>query len=390
MIKESLLYIGLSQALFAAFVLATRKKVTVSDLILVACLISVAVRFTAKIYSNQYLVANYTDFSIGIIPLSFGPFLYLYTKYVTRGNPPFKRKDLMHFIPIGLFFVLYFLFFNDQFSFSEDTFFIRDNRLWMRITFGLIFFTNVLLYTVFTYQLLNKYSADLKDHQASSNEKFTYRWLNFVSILFVLLFVSYFIIGMYNALTFSKQIDLLFISNIGLIMLVYSVSYFGIRQPSVMENIYFKISEPSDMEKEDSSSSTFLEPKKLKSSKVKLSEEEIDLKKQELSRFMEVEKPYLKSDLSLSELSENISISKTDLTYILNYVLGINFFTYVNNYRLQEVLDKLDDPQNKHYTILAIAFDCGFNSKSTFNSLFKQFTGETPSQYRSKMLEKSE
>jgi AraC-like DNA-binding protein len=85
-------------------------------------------------------------------------------------------------------------------------------------------------------------------------------------------------------------------------------------------------------------------------------------------------------------LSEKLNIQKTQLTFLLNAHMGVNFFTYINNYRLQKVLDELADPKKAHLKILAIAFDCGFNSKSTFNNLFKKHTGNTPSEYRQKHL----
>ena len=97
---------------------------------------------------------------------------------------------------------------------------------------------------------------------------------------------------------------------------------------------------------------------------------------------MDTEKPYLRPDLSLADLASTLDVSKSELTYLLNNYIGVNFFSYVNQYRLKSVLQKLEDSKFNHLTILSIAFDCGFNSKSTFNSLFKQHTGVTPSEYR--------
>jgi len=71
---------------------------------------------------------------------------------------------------------------------------------------------------------------------------------------------------------------------------------------------------------------------------------------------------------------------------VLNEKHGRNFFTFINEYRVREVISRINDPKFQHYTILAIAFDSGFNSKSTFNSIFKSYTGKTPSQYRSDIL----
>ncbi len=78
------------------------------------------------------------------------------------------------------------------------------------------------------------------------------------------------------------------------------------------------------------------------------------------------------------------------ITQILNEKHKKNFFTFINEYRVKEVIERLIDPRYRHYTILAIAFDSGFNSKTTFNSIFKTQTGLTPSEFRDKSEKTSE
>jgi AraC-like DNA-binding protein len=69
---------------------------------------------------------------------------------------------------------------------------------------------------------------------------------------------------------------------------------------------------------------------------------------------------------------------------VLNEKHGKNFFTFINEYRVKDVISRFGNPENDKFTILAIAYDSGFNSKTTFNSIFKSQTGMTPSQYREK------
>jgi AraC-like DNA-binding protein len=103
---------------------------------------------------------------------------------------------------------------------------------------------------------------------------------------------------------------------------------------------------------------------------------------QKLLEYMENEKPYLNDELTIQELSAKLNVSKHHLTQVLNINLGKNFFTFINEYRIEAVKKRLVDPNYDHLTILGIAYDCGFNSKSSFNGLFKQYTGVTPSEYR--------
>jgi AraC-like DNA-binding protein len=97
---------------------------------------------------------------------------------------------------------------------------------------------------------------------------------------------------------------------------------------------------------------------------------------------MEEQKPFVRSTLTLQELSDELQISAHNLSEVINTKLGKNFFDFVNGFRVKEVQARLADPQYDHLTILAIAQDAGFNSKSTFNTIFKKVTNQTPSEYR--------
>lgn len=368
--KESIIYIGIAQSLFAAFVLGTRKKVSVSDMILIGCLLAITLRFLTKIFISYSPDHPITDISAGIIPLTFGPFLYLYTKYLTNGDPPFDHRDWLHFIPFAVFLVVCFIFFGGQISFYEVNFFSNDRFLWIRVIFGLTFITSVLVYMIFTYIHLSAYRKSISLQISNPDSDKNLFWLNFVSLLFSALIVTYIVFGGINALTFTEKFDLDLISNIGLIILVYAVSYFGIRQPSILENVYLK--NPEIITQRENGTH----------GKSKLSKTESEKLANSLKSFMENEKPYLEAELSLADLAANLDISKSELTYLLNNYMGVNFFSFVNQYRLRTVLEKLEDPKFDHLTILSIAFDCGFNSKSTFNGLFKQHTAVTPTVYR--------
>jgi AraC-like DNA-binding protein len=97
---------------------------------------------------------------------------------------------------------------------------------------------------------------------------------------------------------------------------------------------------------------------------------------------MESEHLYRNSTLTLTELAEHLSVSPHNLSEVINTRLGKNFYDLVNGYRLEEVKQDLTDPAKQHLKILSLAFDAGFNSKATFNTLFKERTGMTPSEFR--------
>lgn len=100
--------------------------------------------------------------------------------------------------------------------------------------------------------------------------------------------------------------------------------------------------------------------------------------------FMEQEKPYLDSEMSMPKLAKLLDMSKEELSQVINKELFLNFNAFMNKYRINEAKRKLRDPKENQFVILKIAHDVGFNSKSTFNSVFKQMTGMSPTQYRKK------
>ena len=98
--------------------------------------------------------------------------------------------------------------------------------------------------------------------------------------------------------------------------------------------------------------------------------------------YFQEKTPYLNSELSMQFLSKELNIPKYQLTEVLNTIIGKNFFQFVNEYRVEAVKQKLTDITNNKFSIEAIGYDCGFSSKSSFFSVFKNMTGQTPVQFK--------
>lgn len=98
--------------------------------------------------------------------------------------------------------------------------------------------------------------------------------------------------------------------------------------------------------------------------------------------LMKEEKPYLDPDLRLGELASKLGISTSHFSEVLHYCFKENFYNFINFYRVLEAQELMKKSQYKEAKIIAIAFDAGFKSKTTFNRVFKNFTGQTPSEYR--------
>ena len=131
---------------------------------------------------------------------------------------------------------------------------------------------------------------------------------------------------------------------------------------------------------QSTSSSTYTEP--ANNAKTKPSQEiDIEVWKAKLSAYFQKEEPYLQPDITLSELAMRLHTNTSVLSAAINTGFGKNFNDFVNQYRVDAFLAKMQSGEMKHFTLLAIAFECGFNSKATFNRAVKKATGKSPSEF---------
>jgi AraC-like DNA-binding protein len=115
--------------------------------------------------------------------------------------------------------------------------------------------------------------------------------------------------------------------------------------------------------------------------KQRFSSENLMHLKGRLTNLMDTERLFLDNELGLPELAKEMAISSHDLSYLLNEGFGVNFFQFINTYRVNEAKQLMLSGKNNHLNILGIAYNAGFNSKTTFNTAFKKETGLSPSQY---------
>ena len=128
-----------------------------------------------------------------------------------------------------------------------------------------------------------------------------------------------------------------------------------------------------------------IEKKTLQKSKYEksgLSEETKNDISKRLKETMKKQRLYLEPDLTLNKLAEILNVSQNHLSQVINEVFGKNFFDFVNGYRIEEAKKFLTSHETQDWTILAIAYEVGFQSKSTFNAVFKKIVDMTPSQYK--------
>jgi AraC-like DNA-binding protein len=161
------------------------------------------------------------------------------------------------------------------------------------------------------------------------------------------------------------------LSFIGLTIFAFLYGFFGFNQPSIFEEIASHKGIAPDASGEEDG--------KYARSGLKL--EDVKQIRQQVLNYMEEKKPYLDRELTINDVAADLGIPRHFITEVINQHIGKNFYYLINEYRVEEVKRRLKDPKYKNLTILAIAYDSGFNSKSAFNTIFKDLTGMTPSQY---------
>ena len=96
---------------------------------------------------------------------------------------------------------------------------------------------------------------------------------------------------------------------------------------------------------------------------------------------MEEEKPFTDPELTLNDLAKRLDVHPNNLSQVINSMEKKSFYDLVNEKRVDAFIKNIKKPTSQQYTLLAIALDCGFNSKASFNRNFKKYTGHTPSDY---------
>ncbi|MCB0548838.1 MAG: helix-turn-helix domain-containing protein [Phaeodactylibacter sp.] len=152
---------------------------------------------------------------------------------------------------------------------------------------------------------------------------------------------------------------------IACVVMVYLLSYFSLAQPQLAYA-------PLDENREES--------QKYQGSS--LSETDKDNLLGRVLQHTQESKPYLEPNLTIEEFANQLGVNRYYISQVVNERLEQNFSDFINAYRVRETQALLRDPARQHLKILAIAYEAGFNSKTSFNTVFRKFTGMSPSQYR--------
>lgn len=369
-------FIGISITIFLAVILMGKSGKVRADYILIIWFIVIG--FHLMLY-NMVTSGNYIQFPhlLGLeipIPLLYGPLLYLYTSELTGRGIKIKYQ-LLHFTPVSLAYLFVFQFFVlsvqekiEVYQHEGEGF--QNQKLLLLLA---IIFSGI-AYSILSWSKLRSHKRVI-NYQFSNTEKINLDWLRYLIIGIGIIWLTIFLGNETYIFTC-------------LVIFVLFVGYFGIRQTQIFidrPNPIISQVETIDLVENpilNASEQSLIEEDKLpKYSKSGLNEKDSLEIHRKLRDLMEKEKLFADPNLNLVELSTKLETNTNHLSQVINSIEKMSFYDYINGLRVSEFMAIASLPANQKYTLLHLALECGFNSKSSFNRNFKNKTGQSPSEF---------
>lgn len=370
--------LGASQAAFLSFLIFNKKGKSHGDYVLASWLFFMGLHLLMYYFHSSELIFEYPHL-LGageFFPMLQGPFMFIYVMVMINETGKLKRIYLLHTLPF-LIIVSYFMF--DFYSLGAEAKLNHYNELVESPNTGLIIASYLNSYLGPIYVILSL--VKLRKHVKNISNRFSYtdeidlKWLRYVligmGVVWIVVIASSImdLVGptgeLGNQMTYTA-----------VVFAIFFLGYFGIKQHAIyVQSPAIPVTQPSKSQPSSEESET----DRYKNSGLKKAAAEQYLRT--LLEHMEKDRPYLNGKLSLKDVAQHLEISINHLSQVINEQLHKSFFDFVNTYRVEEVKRLLDESKHEQLTLLAVAYDSGFNSKSSFNGTFKKITGATPSQY---------
>ncbi|MFL6276347.1 MAG: helix-turn-helix domain-containing protein [Blastocatellia bacterium] len=360
-LTAGLTLLGAVQGILLASALLGLKQADRTATRLLAAFMTVsAISIAGSLLVSTKYILTYPQFAQMAPPFHFlfGPIIFLYVRAATSRESRLGKKALLHLIPFGLcvayYLPLYLQSRAGKLDYLNAAFQNYPPAEW-RIR-SVLLVLQFLPYLVFTLRIFLAHARKTK--AAASGDRLNRLWLRTFVVMILIICGA----GLFR-LVFDYRTETMLLVPACFSIMVYVAGYMALRHPEALTG--GDASPP---------------PKKYEKSNLTPERAEAYLRK--LLQVMETENLYRDGDLTLQKLAERLSIPVNHLSQIINERLGQTFIDFVSSYRVKEAQRMLADPAKKHYTVIAIAEEVGFNSKSAFNAVFKKQVHMTPSEYR--------
>jgi AraC-like DNA-binding protein len=351
---------GAQGILLASALLVLKQGNRAATRLLAAFMLVSAINIGGSLVMSTKYIFHYPHLTQLATPFHFllGPIVFLYIRVAISRERRLGKKELLHLVPFVIcaayYLPLYLQSREGKLSYLAQAFQNYPSMEW-RIK-SLLLLCQALPYLILTFWIFTKHIR--KTGGLPVQNRFNLLWLRtFLAMIFIIIGA-----GLYR-LFFHLREETMLLIPLCFSVLVYVAGYMALKHPEALTGM---------------DESTLL--KKYEKSTLTTERAESYLKR--LLQTMETEKPFLDGDLTLQKLAERLSIPVNHLSQIINEQQGQNFVDFVNAYRVKEAQRMLLDSSKKHYTVLAIAEEVGFNSKSAFNAAFKKHAHMTPTEFR--------
>jgi len=364
---SGLLTFGVFQGLFLTVVLVSYNK-NKSTYFLISLVLIIVLNLLNYLLLNSNLFLKFPELIHLATPLLFliGPIYYWYINLIVKDDFRIEWKFLWHFIPffIAILFLMPFYTTSNELKIEILSANHKTNVVPLSLSTFIFVASQVLhsfIYIFFSSIVLDKSG----DSNIPSQPKNKIIWLKRFSLAFLLYWAVDFLALIWYSLKGVIQQEVFYITMLCNTVAINVLVFFAIRNNKEFTQI-------------------LLHNWNGKYKNSALSKSELKLYIERILNLMKEEKPYLDSELTLPRLANQLGINPHKVSQVLNLELGKSFYEFINEYRFQEVKQRLQESKNRHLTFLAIAFDSGFNNKNTFNKVFKKYAGVTPSQFLQK------
>jgi len=369
---ESILLFGVFEGLIIFLLIFLKRKKTVSDYLLSSFFLVYSFNtFLSylEIYNRTHGFPYPLFFFISTpFLLLHWPILWLYVKSLTDQHFRFRPVYLLNLLPFVLCLVLFTLEYYTR-PLDEKIVKLQSESFKQQWDYPAVIITmtlSSLVYLSWAAVLVKRYNGKIKAYFSETNRYDLY-WLRVLmivsAVIYTVIYLAFAIDLVVPLAPFKWMHKASFL--LGSVYIIV-LGFFGHRQGNLFsdKNIGIDLQEPGP-----SSEIKYLVTGK---------ENDFILF---LLKYMNENKPFLVPEITLSALASQLEVTPDYLSGIINNKLGKNFFDFINHYRIEEFKTRSMAAENKKFTLLSIAYDCGFNSKATFNRVFKNVTGITPGEY---------
>lgn len=351
--------IAIIQGLVFSVLLAVRYRRTGqrADLCLAALLITLCLSLVTPMigFANVYDLNQWLTYFPFAIAYSYGVLVWFYTIFLTDSERRFTRRDLVFLVPAAIYLAVRFFLFAHSLDW-KDWFDKNYGQAFSTIVYVTEFVWNLAFLTL-AMRHYRRYRVWL-DQNYSDTERIKFDWLRaflYVSAAVLIIGAAFdFIDSFVTSLSYIQY----FYFQVGLALLTYCLAVAGYLRT---ETITVAFSET------------------VSERRIPLADPDAERLRARLAEFVELERPYLDPQLTLTDLARGLGVNPSALSFAINNGFGVNFNDFVNRFRVEEVKRRLGETGGA--TVLEIAFDSGFNSKATFNRAFKKFTGVSPTDF---------